>query len=68
MVEVESSDLLKIHDALEMAKRYFMRKDSMNAALHMAENVRYAPLTSTVEAATVRLNEILLANNVDTQF
>lgn len=60
-IEVERSDLEKVQDALVAAHRFFVNRDTMNASVHLAENVRYSPLTSQVEAETERLTEILRA-------
>jgi hypothetical protein len=57
-VEVDSSDLLKIHDALGHARKFFVRRDEMNAAVHLGQP-RYSPITSEVEAASDRLLDIL---------
>lgn len=58
-IEVETSDLEKIGDALVAAHRFFLNRDTMNAAVHQAESVRYSPLTSTVEAEAERVAAIL---------
>lgn len=58
-IEVDISDLLKIHDALGQAGVFFRRRDEMNAAIHKAQSVRYSPLTSTVESAYDRVVIIL---------
>ena len=58
-VEVEAADLLKIYDALNSAGRYFRKRDEMNGAIHLAAEVRYAPLTSVIESARERCEGIL---------
>lgn len=58
-IEVETSDLEKIADALGAAHRFFLNRDTMNAAVHLAESVRYSPLTSTVEAEVERVAALL---------
>ncbi len=65
ILEVESSDMLKIFDALAKANSYFVKRDEMNAAIHLADTARYSPITSTVESAKERLGHILVDNNVD---
>ena len=57
-IEVELSDLQKLHDSLVQAHRFFLNRDGMNAAVHLGQ-VRYSPLTSSVEASLERLNMIL---------
>ena len=57
-MEVYRSDLLKIHDALQMAKDFHVLRDDMNAKLHMS-TCRYSPLTSTLVAEDERLKRIL---------
>lgn len=58
-VTVDSSDLEKIQDILIAAVSYHERKDEMNAATHLAENVRYSPLTSRLQAEEQRIAVIL---------
>ncbi len=65
IVEVESSDLLKIFDALAKANNYLVKRDEMNAAIHLAKHARYSPITTEVESAKERLGHILVDNNVD---
>lgn len=65
-VQVDSSDLLKIHDALGQAGLFFRRRDEMNAAIHSATQIRYSPITSTVEAAYDRLVNVLIEAGVKT--
>jgi hypothetical protein len=52
--EVFVSDLSKIADALREATGFFKKRDEMNAAVHLAHDVRYSPITHTVEAAYER--------------
>lgn len=59
MPTVDLSDLLKIQDALQQANEFFTKRDEMNAAVHMAGNVRYSPITSTVEAALDRVTVLV---------
>lgn len=59
-IEVHRSDLEKIRDTVVMASNHHMTRDASNAHLHMAEAVRYSPLTSELMAQVDRLNRILL--------
>jgi len=45
MIEVDRSDLLKIHDALISSERFFKKRDEMNSEIHLGE-VRYSPINS----------------------
>lgn len=56
---VQSSDLLKIFDALKGANTFLKRRDEMNAAVHMGREVRYSPLTVSVMAECDRLRTLL---------
>ncbi len=56
--DVAASDLEKICDALADACAFLRKRDEMNAHVHMAREVRYSPLTTTVMAATERLQTI----------
>ena len=58
-IEVDSSDLLKIEDALIRAESFFRFRDKMNGSIHLATEVRYSPITSVVEAARDRCRDIL---------
>lgn len=60
-IVVERSDLEKIFDALKAGLEFHRSRDQMNAQLHMAENVRYSPLTSVLEAERDRVSRILQA-------
>ncbi len=60
MIEIEHSDALKLLDALTLAKEFFVHRDEMNARLHAARKVRFAPLTSIVLAERQRLEDIIL--------
>lgn len=57
--EVEHSDLEKLADALRNATKFLRARDEMNAVVHLAEHVRYSPLTSEVEAAYERCRGII---------
>lgn len=58
-MEVDKSDLLKIRDALQAATEHHIARDRANAKLHLAHEVRYSPLTSTLMAANERLAVIV---------
>lgn len=58
-MQVEESDLIKIHDALQQCVRFLQQRDAMNATMHLAQVVRFSPLTSTAEAELNRLKKIL---------
>ena len=58
-IQIESSDLLKIRDALRNAYDFFQLRDRMNAQVHLAQNVHFSPLTSIVGAEWNRCVEIL---------
>ena len=60
-VSVEESDLQKIYDVLAKNVEYHMRRDDMNAALHMSIT-RYSPLTSETAAAMERLGLMMSEN------
>jgi len=57
-LKIDSSDLLKIQDALEKASEYFVKRDDMNASIHLATEPRYSPITSVVVAAFERCKSI----------
>lgn len=58
-LDVNRSDLDKIHDAMIDAEAFFVHRDSMNAAVHLAGDVRYSPITSRIQAERERLSRIL---------
>jgi ribosomal 50S subunit-associated protein YjgA (DUF615 family) len=58
-ISVHRSDLEKIHDALDKNHSHHTHRDAMNAAIHLAEKVRWSPITSETEAALQRVNELL---------
>ncbi len=58
-IEIDVSDLLKIRDALEIANRFFQKRDEMNASIHLATEIRYSPITSIVLAAHDRCFRLL---------
>lgn len=57
------SDLEKILDTLVAAKRFFLRRDEMNAEVHLAREVRYSPLTTECAAQCDRLRTMLEGND-----
>lgn len=48
----------KVSDALTRAGDYLARMNEANAALHLAGQVLYSPLTTTVRAATESANRL----------
>lgn len=58
-MDVQRSDLEKVLDVVAKARLHHALRDRSNAALHLAETVRYSPLTSELSAAEDRLRGIL---------
>lgn len=59
-MKIARSDFLKVLDALEAAALFFVARDEMNGAVHLAGNkIRYSPLTSTVLAQKERMATLL---------
>ncbi len=58
-MEIQRSDLEKIYDAINEATEFFKRRDEMNAKIHLAEEIRYSPITSRLINERMRL-EVLL--------
>ncbi len=58
-VEVDTSDLRKIRDNLENNRDFHVARDTMNAELHLSDNIRYSPLTSETEATYERVENLL---------
>lgn len=58
-MEVDRSDLQKIHDVLAAARDHHVHRDESNARLHLAASARFSPLTSSLDAACDRLDGIL---------
>lgn len=54
-IKVDVSDLQKVLDALTEAKVFLIKRDEMNAYVHLAKEVRYSPLTSLVVSEQERL-------------
>lgn len=57
-VTLEQSDFHKILDALVVARRHHRLRDRANAQLHLAETVRFSPLTTVLDVAIERLVKI----------
>lgn len=62
-IEVQSSDLLKIYDALEANEKFHLLRDEMNAAIHKSEP-RYSPLTTTTTNEKRRLAALLTKDGI----
>jgi hypothetical protein len=60
-ITVDTSDLEKVLDALTAARDMQVSRDTMNAAVHLSETVRFSPLTSRLDAEVERLRSILAA-------
>ena len=58
-IEIDSSDLLKIREALQRAYIFFQFRDKMNAEVHLAQNVHFSPITSLVGTEHTRCVNIL---------
>lgn len=56
---VKVSDLQKVLDALVSTHKFLKLRDEMNAEVHLAREVRYSPLTTTVAAQCDRVRMIL---------
>jgi hypothetical protein len=63
-MEIDESDFLKIKDAIDQGVTFFVRRDEMNAAVHLGE-VRYSPLTSRFLAARDRMTELWTPGPID---
>jgi hypothetical protein len=50
---------MQIHDALAHSRRHLQSRDEMNAEVHLAEEVRWSPLTELVGNAETMLGEVL---------
>jgi hypothetical protein len=58
-MKVDRSDLLKILDVLKANENFQYNRDKMNAAVHLAREVRFSPLTTETIAARERLEKLL---------
>lgn len=56
---VHVSDLEKIHDVLLAAVHFHQHRDEMNGAVHLAQQVRYSPLTSQLQAELDRVKGLI---------
>jgi hypothetical protein len=63
-VRVHRSDLEKIKHALDKGHLYLKRLNEMNAALHLADP-SYSPLTTTIDNARARVDQLLDGVNVE---
>jgi len=52
-------ELKKVHDVLKKVDQHFHHKDQMNAALHMASEVRSTPLAAAVKVANATIYDII---------
>jgi len=52
-------DLEKVSDALAAADRHFRAEAEMNAALHMSDTVRPAPLAAAVGTALFTIENVI---------
>lgn len=59
MTNDEKRQLTKVLDTLIVAKEHFFAEAEMNAALHMARDVRPAPLAMAVDRAVLDLAGLL---------
>lgn len=58
---VDQSDLEKIGDVLLAAVRFHERRDEMNGAVHLAQQIRYSPLTVQLQAELDRVKGYIVA-------
>jgi hypothetical protein len=59
MNDNEKREVGKVFDTLKRAADFHARRDEMNAQTHLAETVRYAPLTSSLQASLDTLKRLL---------
>lgn len=52
-------ELCKVLDAVTAAARHHVAKDTMNAELHLAGQVRHAPLTVELQTAVQTINQLI---------
>lgn len=55
----EAREVQKVLDILEVVQRHFRHEAQMNAALHMAAEVRPAPLAAAVDTAVITLDKLI---------
>jgi hypothetical protein len=58
-MEIDQSDLEKIRDALASAEKFLVSRDTANAAVHLAAEVRHSPITRVVQAERERADRLL---------
>ncbi len=58
-IEVAKADLLKILDVLKANEKFHRNRDTMNATIHLAKEMRFSPITSETISAVERLENIL---------
>lgn len=59
MTDDEIRELQKVKDAIDCAVRYFVKRDEMNAEMHLSTTPRYSPLTVRMEAAQMTLGAMI---------
>jgi len=57
--ENEIRELQKVKDAVDCAVRFLVKRDEMNAEMHLSTTPRYSPLTVRLEAAQMTLGAIV---------
>jgi hypothetical protein len=60
--EVDSSDMQKVYDTLLNNETFHRHRDEMNGAIHLAQVVRFSPLTSETIAARERVESMMQSN------
>jgi hypothetical protein len=61
LIQIDTSDLHKIGDALAAASAFFEYRDRMNGTVHLAAQTRFSPITSVVQAEMDRVRTLLEA-------
>jgi len=59
VLDVESSDVKKIYDTLKACEAHFRHRDYANASIHLATEVIFSPITTSVIGAVSRLDRML---------
>ena len=59
MTEDEKRELRKVADAVAQAVTFHAHRDIMNGAGHLANTVRYSPLTTELEISLDTLNRLI---------
>ncbi len=57
-------ELQKIRDTLEVVEEFFVKRDEMNAQVHLAQ-VRLSPITERVQSAITDVNALLIDFTVE---